>query len=231
MNEKIITSTQTSAIQDFLNKTYGWMATALALTGLTAYYVANYQISLVLSLAQGGLMWLLLFAQIGLVIYLSARIQKMSLQTAIVLFYVYAITVGITFSTLFLAYTASSLASTFFITAGTFGAMSVYGYFTKTDLSSIGNILLMLLVGLILTSIVNIFLNSPAIYWVTTFVGIFIFVALTAYDTQRLKHVATTLQDSTSEGAQKIAIILALSLYLDFINLFLYLLRLFGSRD
>lgn len=231
-DEQEIGMTQGAVAQDFMSKVYAWMASALGITALVAWYIANYQLGLVVSLAQNNLMWLVFIIQIGLVIYLSAAIHKMSAQTAIIVFYLYAASVGLTFSVLFLVFTAASLASTFVITAGTFGAMAIYGYTTKNDLTSVGSFLFMALIGLILTSIVNIFLQSSGLYWITTFLGLFIFIGLTAYDSQKIKHLAIQLQETESDHVKKMAIMGALTLYLDFINLFLYLLRLFGhSRD
>lgn len=220
-----------AAEQDFVSKVYGWMASALAITGLTAFYIANYQKGIIeLFMANNMFFGIMILAQLGIVLFLSARVNKISLSTATVLFYIYAISVGFTFSIIFLIYTAGSIASTFFITAGTFGAMSLYGYYTKTDLTSIGNILFMLLIGIIIASVVNIFLGSPFLYWITTFVGIFVFVGLTAYDTQKIKKIGETADFSNNESLGKLAIIGALRLYLDFINLFLLLLRLFGRE-
>lgn len=226
------TSAKVIAVEtDFVSRAYGWMASALAVSGIVAFYIANYQLDFIIYLLSKPLFFYgLLIAELGLVIYLTARIQQMTLNTAILLFYLYAVSTGITFSVLFLIYTAASLASTFLITAGTFGAMALYGHYTKTDLTSVGNMLFMLLIGLIITSVVNIFLGSSLLYWITTFGGIFIFVGLTAYDAQKIKAFGQTLGESASEGAQKMAIIAAFSLYLDFINLFLYLLRLFGRE-
>jgi hypothetical protein len=213
-----------------MRKTYLWMSMALVITGLTAYVVAtNAAISSYLFM-HSQLIWVLFLAEIGLVIGLSAAIRKISLSTATLMFVAYAALNGITFSSLFYVYTMGSLASTFFITAGTFGAMSLVGFFTKTDLSSMGKILLMALIGLIIASVVNIFVASSGLEMLMTYLGVLIFVGLTAYDTQKIKQMFLMAPDA-SESTQKYAVLGALTLYLDFINLFLYLLRIFGRRE
>lgn len=218
------------AFPALMRKTYLWMSMALVITGLTAYVVAtNAAISSYLFM-HSQLIWVLFLAEIGLVIGLSAAIRKISLSTATLMFVAYAALNGITFSSLFYVYTMGSLASTFFITAGTFGAMSLVGFFTKTDLSSMGKILLMALVGLIIASVVNIFVASSGLEVLMTYLGVLIFVGLTAYDTQKIKQMFLMAPDA-SESTQKYAVLGALTLYLDFINLFLYLLRIFGRRE
>ena len=173
--------------------------------------------------------WLFFIAEIGLVIALSAAIEKLSLPVATLMFVLYAVLNGVTFSTLFYIYTMGSLASTFFITAGTFAAMSVVGFFVKKDLSVVGKFLIMALIGIIIATVVNIFLGSQGLNLIITYLGVLIFVGLTAYDTQKIKKMFLTAPD-TSAHTQKYAVLAALTLYLDFINLFLYLLRLFGDR-
>lgn len=218
------------AFPALMRKTYLWMSMALVITGLTAYVVAtNAAISSYLFM-HSQLIWVLFLAEIGLVIGLSAAIRKISLSTATLMFVAYAALNGITFSSLFYVYTMGSLASTFFITAGTFGAMSLVGFFTKTDLSSMGKILLMALVGLIIASVVNIFVASSGLEVLMTYLGVLVFVGLTAYDTQKIKQMFLMAPDA-SESTQKYAVLGALTLYLDFINLFLYLLRIFGRRE
>ena len=218
------------AFPALMRKTYLWMSMALVITGLTAYVVAtNAAISSYLFM-HSQLIWVLFLAEIGLVIGLSAAIRKISLSTATLMFVAYAALNGITFSSLFYVYTMGSLASTFFITAGTFGAMSLVGFFTKTDLSSMGKILLMALIGLIIASVVNIFVASSGLEMLMTYLGVLIFVGLTAYDTQKIKQMFLMAPDA-SESTQKYAVLGALTLYLDFINLFLYLLRIFGRRE
>lgn len=218
------------AFPTLMRKTYLWMAMALVITGLTAYVVATNAAMTQFLFTHSSLIWVLFLAEIGLVIGLSAAIRKISLPTATLMFVVYAALNGITFSSLFFVYTMGSLASTFFITAGTFGAMSLVGFFTKADLSSMGKILLMALVGLIIASVVNIFVGSSGLELLMTYVGVLIFVGLTAYDTQKIKQMFLSAPDA-SESTQKYAVLGALTLYLDFINLFLYLLRIFGRRD
>ena len=170
----------------------------------------------------------LVVAELALVIYLSARIARMSFASAMVSFLAYSFLNGLTLSVVFLAYTKSSIASTFFVTAGTFAAMSLYGYFTKKDLSSWGNLFFMALIGLIIATIVNVFWANTTLYWITTYAGVLIFVGLTAYDTNRIKQMLANQE--VNEGTQKLALLGALTLYLDFINMFLYLLRIFGDR-
>lgn len=218
------------AFPTLMRKTYLWMAMALVITGLTAYVVATNAALTQFLFTHSSLIWVLFLAEIGLVIGLSAAIRKISLPTATLMFVVYAALNGITFSSLFYVYTMGSLASTFFITAGTFGAMSLVGFFTKADLSSMGKILLMALIGLIIASVVNIFVGSSGLELLMTYVGVLIFVGLTAYDTQKIKQMFLSAPDA-SESTQKYAVLGALTLYLDFINLFLYLLRIFGRRD
>lgn len=173
------------------------------------------------------LMFVLIFAELGIVLGLSAGINKLSATTAAVLFYVYAAINGLMLSSIFLVYTATSIAKTFFITAGTFGVMSVYGYFTNKDLTKFGTYLIMALFGLIICSLVNIFLKSSGFEWIISGLGVLIFIGLTAWDTQKIKEMALMSPES-SHG--RLATLGALSLYLDFINLFLYLLRFFGNN-
>jgi FtsH-binding integral membrane protein len=172
----------------------------------------------------------LFLAQLGVVWFLSARIYKLSFGVATLLFILYSILTGVVFSSLFFVYTLGSIANVFLITAGTFAAVSCFGYFTKSDLSKWGTYLFMGLIGLIIASLVNWFLKSAMLNWIASYVGVAIFVGLTAYDTQRIKEM---IQENSMEGEEvtnKIALMGALSLYLDFINLFLYLLRIFGRR-
>ena len=213
-----------------MRKTYLWMTMALVITGLTAFVVAtNSAITSFLNLHH-QVIWVLFFAELALVIGINAAINKISLPVATLMFIAYAALNGVTFSSLFYVYTAGSLATTFLITAGTFGAMSAFGFFTKVDLSSIGKILLMALIGLIIATVVNIFVESSALEMILSYVGVLIFVGLTAYDTQKIKNMFLMAPDASST-MQKYALLGALMLYLDFINLFLYLLRIFGKRD
>ena len=176
-----------------------------------------------------SIIWITLIAQIALVIWLSARLVKMSMTSATLLFILYSALMGVTMSSIFMLYTTASIATVFFITAGTFLVMSLIGYFTRIDLTRIGSILVMALIGLIIASVVNIFLGNEILYWVISYVGVLIFVGLTAYDTQKIKEMVVEY-GSVDEMGHKLALFGALSLYLDFINLFLYLLRIFGDR-
>jgi len=212
----------------FLTSVYGWMTAGLGLTAVVALFTASSQAMLQLVFGNRLVFFGLIIAELGLVIALSAAIRRLSATAATGLFLLYAALSGVTFAAIFLAYTSSSIASAFFVTAGTFGAMSLYGYLTKRDLSSWGSFFFMGLIGFLLASLVNLWLQSALIYWVTTYLGIFIFVGLTAYDTQKIK----ALGAAGLSGAEhrKAAILGALTLYLDFVNLFLLLLRLFGRR-
>lgn len=213
----------------FLNQVYLWMALGLALTGIVAGVTALSP-GVVVGLARNiGLFIVLALVQIGLVIWLSSQIMNLSLMTATIGFSVYATLNGVLFSSIFLIYTATSIASTFLVTAGMFGAVSLYGFTTKRDLTSMGSFMFMALIGLILASIVNLFFRSPVFYWIVTYAGIFIFVGLTAYDTQKLKMIHQQGFES-GDVLKKIALLGALTLYLDFINLFLMLLRVMGRR-
>ncbi|MEQ8187884.1 MAG: Bax inhibitor-1/YccA family protein [Candidatus Eremiobacterota bacterium] len=215
--------------RNFITKVYGWMSFALIITGLVAMVTASSPLLLSVVLGNRIVFFALIIAELLLVGYLSAAVRTMSVPAAIVTFILYSALNGLTLSVIFLVYTAGSIASTFFITAGTFGAMSIYGYFTKRDLTSMGNLCTMALIGIIIASVVNIFLHSPAVYWTTTYLGIIIFVGLTAYDTQKIKNLNIIGNEGTDED-KKEAIMGALTLYLDFINLFLMLLRVFGQK-
>ncbi len=219
-----------AAFPALMRKVYLWMTMALGITGICAYGVATSPNLLNLIYGNSMMIWVLIIAELGLVFYTTARIDRLSLTTATTLFVIYSALNGVTLSSIFLAYTMASIAKVFFITAGTFGAMALYGYFTKTDLSKIGSIALMALIGLIIASLVNMFLKSAMFDLILSYIGVVIFVGLTAWDSQKIKEMLATQVDM-SEGAQKIALMGALSLYLDFINLFLYLLRIFGSRN
>ena len=217
------------AFPALMRKVYVWMTLALVITGFTAYAVANSPGIMSAIIANRMLMWGLLIGEFALVWYVSARIDRLSLSTATLLFILYSVLNGATLSIIFLAYTMTSIASVFFITAGTFAAMSLVGYFTKKDLSGLGRILFMALIGLVIATLVNVFLLKDAGFGlIVSYVGVLIFVGLTAYDTQKIKNMLVEADDVSAE-AQKIALMGALALYLDFINLFLYLLRIFGS--
>jgi hypothetical protein len=216
-------------ISVYLTKVYNWMAIALLVTGVVAYFTADSDQLIQLIFGNKILFFGIIIAEIALVGYIAARIQRLTTTTAISLFLLYAILNGLTMAFIFMIYTSSSISSTFMITAGTFGAMSAYGYFTKQDLTKVGNIAFMGLIGIIIASVVNIFMESSMMYWVITYIGVIIFVALTAYDTQKLKRIAAE-GFQNEESMEKSSILGALTLYLDFINLFLFLLRIFGDR-
>jgi len=212
-----------------MRKVYSKMCVGLLLTALTSWLVLSSQTLLTLFFSNQIVFWVLFAAELGLVIYLSARIDKLSEGVAATMFYAYSVLTGITLTPIFLVYTGSSIAMTFAITAGTFGAMSLFGYFTKQDLSKFGSILFMALLGLIVCTLVNLFLHSSTMDWIISIAGVLIFVGLTAWDTQAIKRMAAA---SDQTALSKVATMGALTLYLDFINLFLYLLRFFGSsRD
>ncbi|WKK65548.1 Bax inhibitor-1/YccA family protein [Lutimonas zeaxanthinifaciens] len=213
----------------FITRVYNWMALALFITGLIAYYTASNPQLFNAIVSSRLLFFGLIIGELALVVYLSRAINTMSRNMAIGAFLVYSVLNGLTMSVIFMAYTSSSIATTFYITAGTFAAMSVYGYTTKRDLTSIGNMAFMALIGIIIASIVNMFLQNEMMYWIISYLGVAIFVGLVAYDTQKLKEIGSR-GFVNEEGMEKSAILGALSLYLDFINLFLFLLRIFGDR-
>ena len=219
-----------AAFPILMRKVYVWMTLALVITGVTAYGVATSP-GLMMAIATNKLLfWGLIIAEFGLVVAISAAINKLSLTTATLLFVLYSVINGATLSFIFAIYTMSSIASVFFITAGTFAVMAVIGYTTKKDLTSMGRILFMALIGIIIATIVNIFLKSTGLQMIVSYLGVLIFVGLTAYDSQKIKQMLLMAPDA-GEGAQKIALLGALSLYLDFVNLFIYLLRIFGRRE
>jgi len=215
--------------QRFFVKVYGWMSVALIITGLVAVWASSNQTITRIILDNEYVFVSLLVFEFLLVMFLVGWIKKISSQTATLILILYAGLNGLTLSVIFLVFTTDSIASTFFITAGTFAIMSVYGYFTKTDLTNLGNLLLMALFGLILSTIINIFFQNELLYWITTFAGILIFIGLIAYDTQKIKKLNIIGNEGKDED-KKESIMGALTLYLDFINLFLDLLRLFGKR-
>jgi FtsH-binding integral membrane protein len=218
-----------SAQMAVFRQVYIWMSLALFITGMTALIVSGNNDLTYSLLSNPILFWGLIIAEFVLVYVLAGRIDRMSMQTATIVFIAYSIINGVTMSLLFLMYTSESIAATFFITAGTFGVMSLYGYMTKRDLSSWRSIFFMALIGIIIASITNIFLKSETIYWIITYVGVLVFVGLTAYDTQRTKEAI--MRSEVNETAYKIALIGALNLYLDFINLFIYILRIMNRRN
>ena len=217
------------AVSALFKSVYMQMAAALSITGLVAYFLSQSQDFWLFLANNASLIWVVLIAQIVLVIWLSARFTRMSMTTATLLFILYSAMMGVTMSTIFMVYTMSSIASVFFITAGMFLVMSLLGYFTRMDLTRLGSVLFMALIGVIIASLVNIFLKSEMLYWVVSYVAVVVFVGLTAYDTQKIKQMLVEYGE-VDEMGYKLALFGALTLYLDFINLFLYLLRIFGDR-
>lgn len=222
---------QQTVVGTLMRNVYLWMTLALSITGLTAAVVARspQMIAALFSTSWG--VWVLFAIEIGLVIYLTARIDKMSFSTATMLFILYSLVNGVVFSSIFVVFKLSSIATTFFITAGMFGGMALWGSITKKDLSGIGKFALMALIGLIIAGLVNMFLHNTFFDLIVSGLGVLIFAGLTAYDSQKIRQMLM-MQNEVSESTQKIALLGSLSLYLDFINLFLYLLRFFGrGRD
>ena len=232
-----------AGLRAYMIRVYNYMTAGVALTGLVAWFayqaaggdqiqVVGHQITGLTAFGHAifasPLMWVLVLAPLGLVMLLSFGINRLSANTALTLFFVYAGLLGLSLATIFLAYTGVSITRVFFISAATFGAMSLYGYTTQRDLTAIGSFLFMGLIGLVIASLVNIFLQSSGLYWVISVVGVLIFVGLTAYDTQSIKEMYDVNDDGTVAGRK--AVMGALRLYLDFINLFLMMLRLFGDR-
>lgn len=209
-----------------MKNVYVLMCLALVVSGITAYLCASSTAFIHTLATSNALMWGLIIAEFGLVIGITSAINKMSTGVALALFAAFSVINGMMLSSIFLAYTMSSIAKTFFITAGTFGAMSIYGYTTNQDLAKFGNILFMALIGLVIASLVNIFMHSSTLDWIISIAGILIFTGLTAWDTQAIRRMA---QYTPDDNLGKLAVIGALNLYLDFINLFLYLLRFFGN--
>ncbi len=213
-------------LRDYMLRIYNYMASGLALTGIVAYVFA--QSGLYIAIARTPLIWLVMLAPLGLVMWLSFGINRMQAATAQALFWVYAALMGVSLASVFLVFTGESVARVFFITAGTFGAMSLYGYTTQRDLSQWGSFLFMGLIGIIIASLVNIFLASSALQFAISVIGVIVFTGLTAYDTQQIKEMYFENDDAQTAG--KKAIMGALRLYLDFINLFMMLMQLLGTR-
>ena len=215
-----------TGFRDYIRAIYTYMAGGLALTGVVAYYA--FSTGFYLAIARTPLIWLVMLAPLGMVMFLSFRIEKMSLVTAQTTYWIYAAVMGLSLAGIFMMYTGQSIARVFFISAGTFGAMSLYGYTTKTDLTRWGSFLFMGLIGVVIASVVNIFLKSSAVQFAVSVIGVLVFVGLTAYDTQKIKELYVYAEAGDTQG--KKVVMGALRLYLDFINLFLMLLRLFGGR-
>lgn len=220
-----------SAFASLMRKVYVWMTLAMIVTGLTAYYIASSPELFYRLFAQSSAtMWILIIAEFAVVFILSAAINRLSFAAAGLLFILYSVLNGATLSVIFLAYTMESISSTFFITAGTFAAMSFFGYITRKDLTGLGKILFMALIGIIIATVVNIFIGSTGLQTIISYLGVLIFVGLTAYDTQKIKVMFRQAGTEVNSSTQKLALLGSLTLYLDFINLFLYLLRLLGDR-
>jgi uncharacterized protein len=227
-----------AGLRAYMIRVYNYMTAGVALTGVVAWFTysaAVVETSAGLQLTQFGhaifqspLMWLFVLAPLGLVMLLSFGINRLSAGTALTLFFVYAGLLGLSLASIFMVYTHESITRVFFISAATFGAMSLYGYTTKRDLTAVGSFMFMGLIGIVIASIVNIFLQSSGLYWAISVIGVLVFVGLTAYDTQNIKEMYSPMDDGTVAGRK--AVMGALRLYLDFINLFLMLLRLFGDR-
>ena len=218
-----------TAFPALMRKVFVWMTLALAITGLTAYGVATSPTILSLIFSSKVTFFGLIIAEFALVFAISGAINRLSLSTATLLFILYSVINGATLSSIFFVFSVATIGKVFFITAGTFGAMALVGYTTKTDLTSMSKLLFMALLGIIIASVVNMFVASSGLDLILSYVGVLVFVGLTAYDTQKIKQMCQTAPDA-GESAQKLALIGALSLYLDFINLFLYLLRIFGNN-
>lgn len=222
-----------ATVNVFLNQVYGWMSVGLILTAFVAWYASESPAMLNLFFTPKGLSgfaWLLIIAQLGLVFVLSGMINRLSGSTATMLFMIYSILTGLTLTPIFIVYTQSSIAVVFFIAASMFAALSLYGYTTKRDLSAMGRFLFMALIGIVVASIANIFIRSQGMQSAISYLGVFVFAGLTAYDTQKLKEFGNQLSQDDSSYFRRYVILGALTLYLDFINLFLMLLRILGDR-
>jgi FtsH-binding integral membrane protein len=230
IDQLTISQSSTTAQAAFMTKVYGWMTIALVITGFTAMFTAMTPALTEFIFSSKLVFYGLIIGELLLVGSLIMAVQRMSPLVAALVFIGYSALNGLTLSSIFFLYTSGSIALTFFITAGTFGVMSIYGYTTKADLTRIGNLAMMALIGVIIASIANFFLESETLYWIISYVGVAIFVGLVAYDTQKIKNISASMDVTSAEG-KRASVIGALTLYLDFINLFLFLLRLFGRRD
>lgn len=219
-----------SGLQTYMAQVYGWMTVGLMLTAFIAWYAANSSAFMELLYTNRIFFFGLVIAQLAVVFVLSGLVNRLSAGVMTTLFMLYSVLTGLTLSSIFIIYTASSIASTFVVTGGMFGVMSLWGYTTKRDLSGWGNMLFMALIGIILASLVNFWLKSEALMWAVTYIGVVVFVGLTAYDTQKLKNIGEQIDVRDSSNLRKYSILGALTLYLDFINLFLMLLRILGNR-
>lgn len=220
-----------TVVATLMRNVYIWMTLALVITGLTAMVTAKSEALMTFIFTNNWALIALMILQLGLVFYFSARINRMSFSTATAVFILYSAITGLTFSSIFVVFSMSSIATTFFITAGMFAAMALVGSFTKKDLSGMGKFALMALIGLIIAGIVNMFLRNAMMDFIVSGIGVLVFAGLTAYDSQKIRQMLQ-MQSEINESTQKLALLGSLSLYLDFINIFLYLLRFFGSsRD
>ncbi|RAX03108.1 MULTISPECIES: Bax inhibitor-1/YccA family protein [unclassified Photorhabdus] len=219
-----------TGLQTYMAQVYGWMTCGLLLTAFVAWYVSQNQNVVEYIFSNSVIFYGLVIAQLGLVFVLSGMINRMGASLATGLFMLYSALTGLTLSGIFKIYTGGSIATTFVVTAGMFGALSFYGYTTKRSLSGLGSFLFMGLIGIILASLINFWLKSTALMWAVTYIGVVIFAGLTAYDTQKLKEMGEDLDVNDKENLRKFSIVGALTLYLDFINMFLMLLRIFGDR-
>ncbi|MEB5921255.1 Bax inhibitor-1/YccA family protein [Franconibacter daqui] len=219
-----------AGLQTFMAQVYGWMTCGLLLTAFVAWYAANTPAVMMYVFSSRITFFGLIIAQLAVVFVLSGLVHRLSPAVATALFMLYSALTGLTLASIFLVYTYASIASTFVVTAGMFGAMSLYGYTTKRDLSGFGNMLFMALIGILIASLVNFWLKSTALMWAVTYIGVIVFVGLTAYDTQKLKNLGAEIDVNDRGHLRKYSILGALTLYLDFINLFLMLLRIFGNR-
>jgi len=229
--ETVIKTRAETLVSDYVRSVYNWMGIGLALTGFVAYYVSTNESLLRLVFGNPLLLMVLFVAELGLVFAIAGMVNRMSAGTATALFVIYSGLNGVTLSSIFLIYVQTSIVSTFFICAATFIACSIYGWTTKKDLTSLGGFMMMGLIGIVIASLVNLFIQSSSVSAIISYIGVLVFVGLTAYDTQKIKNMAMT-QPANLDGAviRKGAILGALSLYLDFINLFLMLLSIFGQR-
>lgn len=231
MNQYNISSdAKTTFVTSYVRSVYNWMAVGLAVTGFTAFYVSTSQSMINMIFGNSAILIMLIIAELGLVFYLSGMINRIQASTATNIFILYSALNGITLSSIFLVYTRTSIFNTFFICAATFGAFSLYGWTTKKDLTSLGSFFMMGLFGIIIASVVNMFMRSSQLNMMISYIGVFVFVGLTAYDTQKIKDMAVSQPGNLDAAVlRKASIIGALTLYLDFINLFLMLLRIFGN--
>lgn len=225
-----LTGRDKAVIQPYIAQVFGWMSCGLLLTAFVAWYTSQTPAVLQLLFSNQLIFFGLVIGQLALVLTLSGMVTRLNGSLATTLFMLYSVLTGLTLSSVFVLYTSSSIFSTFMVTSGMFGIMTVYGYTTKQDLSSFGNLLFMAIIGLMLASIVNLWLKNTAIMWIITYVGVIVFVGLTAYDIQKLKSLGSSLSITDQDQFRKYSIIGALTLYLDFVNLFLMMIRIFGNR-